>query len=76
MEISRLQKKCNKTGAKAGANIGVKIGSKVPTYRQYFALREQVDKITVEDQKTYQSIESKSWKKIKENPEILFEYSR
>lgn len=29
MEISSLQNKYNKAGAKAGANIGVKIGSKV-----------------------------------------------
>ena len=79
VEIIRLHKRCNKTGAKvaskADAKIYAKAAAKSPRSRYYLFLKEQLGRMTGEDQKNYRSIVSRGWKKINEDPARLFAYN-
>ena len=77
MEIINLHKikgdaKSNaKTGSKVESKIGAKAGAKTasntPRSGYHFFLREQLEKMTGEDQKNYCSFLSRMWKKIRED---------
>ena len=71
METTNPHKRCNKTDIKAVT----KTAPKAPKRRYHLFLREQLDEITGEDQKNYQSIVSRRWKEIKENPARLSAYN-
>ena len=71
MEIINLHKKCNKTDTKAVT----KTARKVPKSRYHLFLREQLDEMTGEDRKNYQSIVSRRWKEVKEDPARLSAYN-
>ena len=83
VEIINLYKRSNKTeakaetkrGAKAGSKTGAKAASKAPRSRYHLFLKEQLEKMTEEDQKNFRSIVSGRWKKIKEDPVRLFTYN-
>ena len=70
VEIINLHKRCNKTGAKAetkrGAKakadpkIGAKAASKDPRSEYHLFLREQLEKMTVEERRNYRSIVARS----------------
>ena len=72
MDIISLHKRCNKT--KTAAKTGAKAAPKVPKRGHHLFLREQLDKMTGEDQKNYHSIVSRRWKEIKEDPARLSAY--
>ena len=57
MEIINLHKRYNKTDTKAGT----KTVSKAPRSGYHLFLREQLYKMTGEDQKNYHRIVSRSW---------------
>ena len=73
MDIIRLHKRYNKT--KTATKTGAKAAPKVPKRGYHLFLREQLDKMTGEDQQNYHSIVSRRWKKIKEDPARLSAYS-
>ena len=66
-----LHKRCNKTDTKAVT----KTAPKAPKSGYHLFLREQLDKMTGEDQKNYQSTVSRRWKEIQEDPERLSAYN-
>ena len=71
MEITNLHKRCNKTDIKAVA----KTAPKAPKSGYHPFLREQLDEMTGEDRKNYQSIVSRRRKEIKEKPARLSAYN-
>ena len=83
VEIISLHKRCNKTSSKAAteedtnevAKTGAKTVTKASTSVYHFFLREQLGKMTGEDQKSYYSIVSTRCIKIKEDPARLFTYN-
>ena len=75
VEIIRLHKMWNKTGAKAAAKTGTKAFGKAPRSEYHIFLREQLGKMTEEDRKNYRSIVLGRWKKIREDPARLFSYN-
>ena len=52
---------------KSPAKTCAKAAPKAPRSGYYLFLREQLDKMTGEDRKNYQSIVSRRWKENKEN---------
>ena len=73
IEIINLHKRCNNT--KTAAKTGGKIAKKAPKSGYHLSLREQLDKITGEDQKNYCSIVSRMRKDVKEDPIRLSVYN-
>ena len=71
MEIINLPKRYKKTYTKTVA----KTAPKTPKSGYHLFLREQLDEMTEEDRKNYQSIVSKRQKGIKEDPARLSEYN-
>ena len=71
MEIINLHKICNKTDTKTAAKTGAETALKDPRSGYHLFLREHLDEMTGEDQKTYRSIVSRRWKKIKYDPARL-----
>ena len=71
MEIIKLHKRCNKADRKAVT----KTAPKAPKSGYHPSLREQLHKMTGEDQKNYRSIVSRRWKEIKEDSERLSAYN-
>ena len=69
MKIINLHKRCSNTKAV------VKTAPKAPKSGYHLFLREQFDEMTGEDRKNYQSIVSRRWKEIKEDPASLSEYN-
>ena len=87
VEIINIRKRFNKTGVKAETKRGVKTvanaasktdtktASKAPRSEYHLFLKEQLEKMTREDQKNYCSIVSRRWKDIKEDPTRLSAYN-
>ena len=83
VEIISLHKRCNKTNSKVAtkedtnevAKTGAKAVTKASTSVYHFFLREQLGKMTGEDQKSFYSIVSTRCRKIKEDPARLFAYN-
>ena len=69
MKIINLHKKCNRTKAVA------KTAPKVPKSGYHLFLREQVDEMIGENQKSYRSFVSIELKETKQNPARLSEYN-
>ena len=69
MEIINLHKKCNRTKAVA------KTVPKAPKSGYHLFLREQVDEMIGENQKSYRSFVSIELKETKQNPARLSEYN-
>ena len=63
------------TVANAVAKVGVKAIEKATRSKYLLFLREQLGKMTGKHQKSYFSIVSRKWKKIKEDPARLISYS-
>ena len=72
MEIIKLNKRCNK---KTDTKTVTKTAPKAPKGRYHLFLTEQLDEMTGEDRKNYQTIVSRRWKEIKEDPERLSAYN-
>ena len=71
VEIINIHKRCNKTGRRTAAEAI----AKTTRSGYHLFLRQQLDKITGEDQKNYRSIVSRRWKEIKEDPAKLSAYN-
>ena len=71
MEIINLHKICNKTDTKTAAKTGAETALKDRRSGYHLFLREHLDEMTGGDRKTYRSIVSRRWKKIKDDPARL-----